>query len=81
MRFHWTSPRDASNPAFLLAAAGAAVAAAMDGAGLLAGTTDRFDEVAHAKLIINCGMNAVSSPGSAREHCKATLLTPPAVGR
>ena len=60
-KFHWVSPRDASNPAFLLAAPGATVAAAMGAAGLLAVSTDRFDDVAYAKLIINCGMNAVNA--------------------
>eukprot|EP00966_Prymnesium_polylepis_P073317 1702322-Prymnesium_polylepis.1 len=68
--FVWTSPRDKSNPAFMLAEQGAAVAAAMDGAGLIAASTATLQDVAHAKMILNCGMNAINAlSGRTTQEC------------
>jgi len=59
--FHWVSPRDPSNPSFLLSAAGESIAADMHAAGLLAVSTQSFEEVVHAKLLINSAYNATVS--------------------
>ena len=60
-RFLWVSPRDQSNPAFVLSGKGAKVAEAMNRAGLIAVSTDELADLAHAKLMLNCGMNAVNA--------------------